>query len=716
VAGRSALRSGLLAALALTGLAAGVAPPAAASGPSAQSLAGRVTSGVVVDLDGDGSAEIVAVRPEAAAPMLGIEAWRERDGTWESLGVAPVLVADGPAAELRSARVGADAGSLLVASVDRSPRAVLASAPIDGDGLAACCLTLFDVALVDGVLELQVVGQGLGLATSVRALDLEADGTDELLVAGPVDPAGPAAPFDSVQLLRRIGPRYAADPVVYPERAGSLAAIGDSDGLPGDEVHFVTSGTITRMRWEGESLRTEAQPLNEMINVGAGGWVVGATGGVIVAVDGDRSLAVAAWPRDRRIAATGRVETGLFPSVFLLGAGPGARIVELTGGFPAEDRTLTVRVHDLALQREREIVAPDAFQALWDVAVLDVARVPEELSRARPAVGPIADRTGNVGAFLGAGALMELDELRRLTVHDVRPFAGDGAMGRAGTDAGWLVSGMGWNSLVPRVSYLIGGEPGTELSALPLAAMTAADDAVPALHFSGAAVADGPDGEMLYVSGDGFSLTVRAPRDSWVLGTAARSAAAGFAVDEPVRLELHPEADLGDVARFTATVVVLDSSGTIDVATWPAVLLAEPPTVRAAAASEPFAASATVSGAVSEGATVTVDGAVVPTGADGSFLATVPAPIWGRNVDVVARDALGRESTERLTAFGVVDVRGLPWLAIIGGVTAVIGATLFARTPGRRAVEASGAPGEGAVLEEIDADEASSHPLSRGGC
>jgi hypothetical protein len=58
----------------------------------------------------------------------------------------------------------------------------------------------------------------------------------------------------------------------------------------------------------------------------------------------------------------------------------------------------------------------------------------------------------------------------------------------------------------------------------------------------------------------------------------------------------------------------------------------------------------------------------------------------------------------------------LPWLAIIGGVTAVIGATLFARTPARRAVAASGAPGEGAVLEEIDADEASSHPLSRGGC
>jgi hypothetical protein len=697
------MRSGLLAVvLAVASVAEGAAPAAGAA-PSGEVLAARVTSGVAVDLDLDGSAEIVAVRPGVASSMLEVEAWAERDGGWESLGVSPVLVADGPGAELRQARVGADAGSLLVTSVDDRPRPVLASAPIDGDGLPACCLTLFDVALVRGSLALEKAGDGLGLATSVRALDLQADGTHELIVTGSVDPAGPEPPFDSIQLLRRVGAHFVADPVLYPEGAGSLAAIGDSDGVSGDDVHFLTTGSITRMTWDGSTLQSEAQPLTGLINAGAGGWIGGATGGVIVAVDGDRSLAVASWPRGGSIVPNGRVPTGPFPSIILLGDGPRARIVELTGVFPVEGEGVAVRIHDLGLRRPREIAAPAPFQALWDAAVLGPAPVGVAFARARPAIGPVSGGSSAVKAFLAPGTLVELDASGGLTVRNMRAFAGDGAMARAGNGAGWLVSGLGWNSVTPSVGYLIGGEPGTELRVVPMGELTG-DDASADLDLSvqGATVVDRPEGPTLYASDDGFSVTVRADPEAWVLGLAAADHDAAPASDGSVTLELDPAATLGDDATFTATIIVLDPSGVAHVATWDGVLMPGAPMLRADSTTEPLSAAVTVTGSVSAGSAVSVDGVAVPVDADGRFRATLEAPVWGRDVVVVASDTLGQASTVRLVAIGFVDVRRLPWLPMIGVATMLIGALLFVRTPRQRS--AGGGHDGDARLEEIEAD------------
>jgi hypothetical protein len=226
----------------------------------------------------------------------------------------------------------------------------------------------------------------------------------------------------------------------------------------------------------------------------------------------------------------------------------------------------------------------------------------------------------------------------------------------------------------------------------------------PEVTLGGAAIVGGPDGETLYVSEGGFSASVNAREGAWVLGVAAAAVDAGLAVDEPVTLELNPEARLGGVQTFSATIVVLEPSGLASVVTWPAVLLAGPPEVRVAASSEPFSATAAVAGSVSAGAIVTVDHQVVAIGADGTFRVTVGAPIWGRDIDVVARDALGRESIERLTVFGVVDYRALPWLAIIGVATIVIAVVLFVRTPPRGRAVAAGRDGD-ARLEEIDDDQ-----------
>lgn len=708
MAGRSAgrpgrIRSALVVATALWA----IATPLAAAEPSAQVLAGRVTSGVAVDLDGDGSREVVAVRPDVATPTLGLEAWRERDGGWDSIGSSGVLVASDATGDLRPGRIGADAGALLVVADAAGPSPILATAPIDGDGLPACCLTLFQVALEGGAPVLRLVGDGLGIATTVRAADLDGDGVDELIVTGPVDPAGPAAPFDSIQVLRRNGSRFVADPVIYPEGAGSLAAIGDSDGAPGDDLHFVTSGVVTRMTTGGAALTAERQPLADLINVVAGGWIAGATSGRIVAIDGDRSLATAAWPRGGRITALDRSETGPFPSVFLLGDGSRSRIVEMAGGFPAEDRTLRVRVHDLALRLEHEIVAAPHIQALWDAAVLGPAPVMGEFERARPMLGPVNGGFDDAAAFIGPGSLLSFDAAGRLVAHPARPYAGAGAMALAGGGSAWLVSGLGWNSLSDSVLYLIGGEPGTELRALPLESLTGApSDGGPEVSLAGAAIADGPEGATLYVSDEGFSATVDATEGAWVLGTAAAAVDAGLAADEPVTLELHPERQVGDAATFSATIAVREPSGLVSVVTWEGMVLAGPPAIRVAASSDPFSASATVAGSVGDGASVMVDDRVVAVDSDGSFGVTVPAPIWGRDVAVVARDALGRESAERLTVFGVVDYRELPWLVIIGAVTVLIGVALFLRTPqGRQVAVAEGRGGDGR-LEEIDGDQA----------
>ena len=135
---------------------------------------------------------------------------------------------------------------------------------------------------------------------------------------------------------------------------------------------------------------------------------------------------------------------------------------------------------------------------------------------------------------------------------------------------------------------------------------------------------------------------------------------------------------------------------------WEGTFVREAPELVADAQTEAFGSTATISGRASSGAEVIVDGLTAEFDDRGAFRVEVDAPIWPRDVVVIARDVLGNETSARLQVVGFLDYRGLPWVAIPALATIAAGAFLFVRTPGRRA-QPTAAWGD-AALEEIDAD------------
>lgn len=154
--------------------------------------------------------------------------------------------------------------------------------------------------------------------------------------------------------------------------------------------------------------------------------------------------------------------------------------------------------------------------------------------------------------------------------------------------------------------------------------------------------------------------------------------------------------------------VVVDRGGVARVARWDTVALNGPPRLDVTSEAPPFAFTATVRGRVVGPASVTVDGSPVAVADDGSFAADVNVPLLGRDVRVRAVDLLGQASVEQLSVLSFVDLRGLPWLPIIGTATVAIGIFLFARVPRTRGRAATAAVDDMAdgVLEEIEDDPA----------
>ena len=126
------------------------------------------------------------------------------------------------------------------------------------------------------------------------------------------------------------------------------------------------------------------------------------------------------------------------------------------------------------------------------------------------------------------------------------------------------------------------------------------------------------------------------------------------------------------------------------------------PTLRASAATAAFSLRSALRGRVSPWVDVVIDGVPVPVTDDGRFAGEVDAPIWPRDVTIVARDRLGNETVTRLQIVGFLDYRGLPWAAIVGAAIVASGAFLFVRTPRPRQPQTIAA--EDGTLEEVDGD------------
>ena len=262
---------------------------------------------VPVDLDGDGNRELVRIaeprvaRPDPALDMV-VEVWSLGPSGWALAGTAPL---GRPAAEgegFVSVDALTDGFGLLVWHDGVGERALVVTGASTG---SVCCLILLDVALGPAGLSLRPLDGVEGEAEAVATLDMDADGTEELILT---EPALPAAGIRHVTVLRWDGAAFRGEQFeLGGEEFSSMPMVGEMDGVPGDEAVFGPrgDGSLTRL---GAALDGTLQ-----VETAAGfgsrhpeefSWVAGAGGGLIF-TQHPGMLRTWSWPRggDAALAA-----------------------------------------------------------------------------------------------------------------------------------------------------------------------------------------------------------------------------------------------------------------------------------------------------------------------------------------------------------------------------------------------------------------------------
>jgi hypothetical protein len=278
-------------------------------------------------------------------------------------------------------------------------------------------------------------------------------------------------------------------------------------------------------------------------------------------------------------------------------------------------------------------------------------------------------------------------------------------MGVAGSDGAWLAVagewyGWGGNAYLGNMGY----EPAYGMvGVVPLS--TILTGTVPqALPVELDGVEETATDGRIFTSGDAFGVTVSGASGDLVVVN----------IDRRVEVEEMP--DIGTLTltidlpgsadrnrEFDLSILVVGPTGLTRGVSWQAEALRVAPEITASAAGEGFSLTSTISGQAAPGATLTVDGLPVTPSPSGHFRVEVDAPIWPRDVLVVARDAVGNETVQQLEVIGFVDYRGLPWIPIIAVLTVVAGVVLFLRTPRLRPQPVLLPDGDGR-LEEVDGD------------
>ena len=708
MAGRSGARGGRAAVATLVAVAvlSVAGTPVRATDPNQPVvLPGSSSVAVVADLDGDGEREVVRIVPGGASNKL--EAWQAVGGTWQ--------VADATWRAVTSSEVPtpgfAGPMTLVPLRVDGRERVLLATSRVDlSDAYGqACCLELHDVTLVDGELQINPMTSSGGPAGQVIAADLDADGTDELVMFEVrfSDANNPEASRTShLDVLQRSGNAWETRYSMEERGAVTSLRIGESDGIPGDEILVGprASGQIARLTL------TDGEIVTDFASLGTGedqGGVYGIADGRIV-VGNPGALEVFRWPRGAVVERVARLSSPSWYSALVLGTGSDAVVLHpeypLLGG--PQSRT---RVLDLALRPLGELEASALASQLWDLLSRPSGSGAYNLSRSvDPAVGPVPrGLTDGRSAYVHAGFLLRAGGPSGFEVTPMRTLIGTRPLGLAGPGDAWLLTGDAMYA-PPDSGYLMYGVPpdGPGMVLTPVDGLLQADEEekVGTVEFRNA-VETASDGgaSTLLAHGDGFEASISAPSGSVVVIADGDVWESQPVQSGSVTLEVRPPRRAREENRpFERWVLVIGPDGTATARQWEGTFLSEPPDLTAMAKTEAFSLVSTVAGRVSDAMTVTVDGVPAELNRFGAFRVEVDAPIWPRSVVVVATDPFGTERTERIEIVGFLDYRGLPWIPIVGVLTVALGLLLFVRTPRHRPLQL--APDGDGRLEEIDGD------------
>jgi hypothetical protein len=692
-----------LCALLLSGLPVAGAEERDASGGIV--LARGAMAGLVADLDEDGDGEVIAVLgPSDGAGPLAVQAWTEEAGSWSSLGRVPLERWDDDDDRPRAAG-GPDGAGLTTVRTETGIQVLVPVVATGFESPGGCCLSLSTLSLGPAGLRVELTERAFGAAESLAVVDLEEDGLDELVVTEYVPMSEDAQSYEARYFLLRQGVAgWERVSLPLDQEAGPyLALAAETDGVAGDDLIFMypEEPFVVRLAVEGGELMPE-RVVTDLIDQQVGSWFAAATDGLLVVVDG-AGLATAEWPRGGLPVRINTASAVPYPTVFLFGEGPDARLVELTdNGMQRDGGRLGLRVYGLDLELQEEIDAPPLAQELWEMNSSGLNTLAENGYRLYPQIGPIPGGLHGEPAMLGAGALLTIAPDGSLTVRETQPMVGATPIAFAGEQSDWLASGPGWFGLSSTV-YLYGGfSPEAAISVLPLESVLDADPIPGAWSLADTTPATVAGEEILAIGGDGFTATVDGAPGTLVISSIDQRTEVTEVADGPVTVTLDP--GRGDEnEQLTASIVTISPTGIASSGSWEVAVFRQPPAVTATSESEPFSLRSAISGQASPGTSLTVDGRAVEVTASGSFDVEVDAPAWPREVLVIGRDPIGNEAVQRLEVIGFVDYRGLPWIPIVGVLTVLAGIVLFVRTPNLRP-QARLAPDGDGRLEEIDGD------------
>jgi hypothetical protein len=686
-----------------TGLVA--APVAGGQESDVTLLPGSSGPSVVADLDRDGSRELVRIA-SAGAPAdgvidLAVEVWRYTQGGW-ALAAATPLERSTPAGP-RAVRPS-DALGLLTWVDGGSDRAmVIAGAqPTSQDPsvVSVCCVELREILLRGNAIDLVAIEGFQGTADWIAAADMDADGTDELVVSSAPGPGG----LPEVTILTLVG-RRASEAGSLEVGSGPYSAypalVGDSDGVPGEDVLFgpFDHGEIVRMALTstGEMLVEHGRGPRTTFDLFAE-----VHDGEIY-TQSDTAVTTWRWPRGEQPRLSPRPLDAQASMVGLLTAGEHAAV--LTADFAGDGWTAATRVtRPDGTAPVVDVVPSRAAASLMEVLesitpTTDMRRPPY------PYHGSLPRLPDGGAAYLAFGKLIVLEPTGEVRVRDSGALAGAYPVGFVGPDDAWLALSAGFPGEA-RFAPLFGGS----FSAGPLAiarfdSVVAPEPESPAvITFADAPAAEWNGADHTFVDESGLGVSVNAPPNATVLAAVSSLVVVHELLpDGRTSFFLDPPRASHRDRRYDGAVIVVTPTGHAYVETRGFVVIRNPPRVEASAETRAGELAATVSGEASHRATVVVDGTEVPTDATGAFEVDVAATPWPRDIRVVARDPLGNEDVAVLTVIGLFDYRTLPWVPITAVGTGLLGVALFLRAPrGSRPAERS--DDDDGELEELAAD------------
>lgn len=693
------LAAGTLATLLIVGPALVAIPDE----PRAEVLVeGALYQALAADLDGDGPREIV-VLTNGDGSTIAASAWRDAPSGWSRIGQPLEVLPSGTVPGV--ARLGSPM-RLVVRSVDGRDRVTLIRQPAyaeDAEGEPGCCLLIDDLRLEGSALRLVPVAPSRTSVDAAWVIDLDGDGTDELVTTTSVPPLGDTSYPTDARVHRWSGDRFVIRDTRLAVGSGDTPfPLGDSDGRPGDELAIIA--TLGR----AALYRVSLGPDDALVTEEAGPVALGATavplgderGIALLNLGG--TLSVNAWPADEPLepplAEVPMEDARILGSVSL--AGTESLIVRQARGGD--------RVHAFGLPA----LAPPRFGA--------IARSP---GAAAFGSGPVMPFVGSLpgggpdgsaailsgGRYLGPGT--GPDEVRA-TGLPFAALAGAQPIGLVGHDGGQLALLHAPDAVLAPIDPRGGRmDPPILHSA---AAVTVAPLELARRAEAEAAAFDPPaDGiipigarRTVLVGPDGFTVRVDAPPGSRVYvsagGPFVRPVTTSVGEAGRASVPVVPPPDSMPDARFRALLGVTTPAGHSYLASWDVRVLDAAPPLELRAAT-PFGSSdVEVSGQTAEYAIVTIAGRSVPVDEDGRFAVRLPAPPWPTEFAATATDPLGNGASGVVSGVGWFDYRGLPWIGIVALGVSVAAAILYLRVPRLRPLPR--AADDDAGFEELEPD------------